>query len=56
MSLINSVNLIISIENNISTTNKTDKKQWFNIKDERLPILWKYIFTIFPKCLNYLIW
>jgi len=39
MSLINSINLIISIENKISTTNKANKKQWFNIKDERLPIL-----------------
>jgi hypothetical protein len=40
MSSIDSVNLIISLENKISTTNKTKKKnQRFNAKDERLPIL-----------------
>jgi hypothetical protein len=33
------VNLIILLENKISTTNKTKKKQRFNAKDECLPIL-----------------
>ena len=35
MSLINSVNLIISLENKILITNKEEKKQRFNEKDER---------------------
>jgi hypothetical protein len=47
MSLINSVNLIILLENKILT-----KKKRFNVKDEHLSILWKYIFTIFQKYLN----
>ena len=48
MSLINFVNLIILLENKISTT----KKKRFNAKDECLPILWKYIFTTFQKHLS----
>jgi hypothetical protein len=39
VSLINSVNLIISLKNKISTTNKAKKQQRLNAKDERLPIL-----------------
>jgi hypothetical protein len=38
MKLINSVNLIIKLINNISTTNKAKKKQ-FNIKDKCILIL-----------------
>ena len=34
MSLIKSVNLKISLENKILTTNKAKKQQKFNIKDE----------------------
>jgi len=53
MNLINSVNLIIWLENKILITNKAKKQQQqFNAKDECLLILWKYIFTIFIKCLN----
>jgi hypothetical protein len=47
VSLIKFVNLIISLENKISTTNKAEKNKWFYAKDECLPILLKYIFTIF---------
>jgi len=33
MSLINPVNLIISLQNKILTTNKAEKKKRFNIKE-----------------------
>jgi hypothetical protein len=56
VSLINFVNLIISLENkNIDNKQNEKKQQRFNVKDECLSILWKYIFKIFQKHHNDLI-
>jgi len=37
--LVNLINLIILLENKILTTNKTEKKQWFFVKNKCLSIL-----------------
>jgi hypothetical protein len=56
ISLISLNNLTISLENKILTANKEKKQQQrFNVKNERLLILSKYIFIIFLKHLNDLI-